>query len=145
MVEIISDRPLFKTILVEMVYFIIHLHNQVNKSRIAVLLLSKMQRKWEKIAACSFWTLRLTVPNSPITYNLSNFITGCLSLGDKIIEVLLYHTIIWRSKGVWSCAIILEKKSSLTSLMGGWRISITIWWCGYVEWQPKFFGRNLLM
>jgi hypothetical protein len=29
--------------------------------------------------------------NSPITYNLSNFITGCWSLVDKIIEVLLYH------------------------------------------------------
>ncbi len=52
---------------------------------------SKMQRKWEKRAACNFWTLCLTVPNSPITYNLSNFITGCRSLGDKIIEVLLYH------------------------------------------------------
>jgi hypothetical protein len=50
-----------------------------------------MQRKWEKRAACSFWTLRLTVPNSPITYNLSNFIIGCRSLGDKIIEVLLYQ------------------------------------------------------
>jgi hypothetical protein len=32
----------------------------------------------------------LTVPNSPITYNLSNFITSYRSLGDKIIEVLLY-------------------------------------------------------
>ncbi len=51
---------------------------------------SKMQRKWEKRAACNFWTLRLIVPNSLITYNLSNFITGCRSLGDKIIEVLLY-------------------------------------------------------
>jgi hypothetical protein len=86
MVEIASDRPLFKTILVEMAYSVIHLHNQVNKSRIAV---NKMQRKWEKIAACTFWTLRLTIPNSPITYNLSNFITGGQSLGDKIIEVLL--------------------------------------------------------
>jgi len=59
-----------------------------------------MQRKWEKRAACNFWTLRLTVPNSPITYNLSNFITGYRSLGDKIIEVLLYvyfvliHTVV---------------------------------------------------
>jgi hypothetical protein len=35
MVEIASDRPLFKTILVEMVYSVIHLHNRVNKSRIA--------------------------------------------------------------------------------------------------------------
>jgi len=34
--------------------------------------------------------MRLTIPNSPITYNLSNFITGCRSLGDKIMEVLLY-------------------------------------------------------
>jgi len=33
MVEITSDRPLFKTILVEMAYFVIHLHNRVNKSR----------------------------------------------------------------------------------------------------------------
>jgi hypothetical protein len=48
-----------------------------------------MQRKWEKRIACR--TLCLTVPNSPIIYNLSNFITGCRSLGDKIIEVLLYH------------------------------------------------------
>ncbi len=39
MVEIASDRPLFKTILVEMVYSVIHLHNRVNKSRITVLLL----------------------------------------------------------------------------------------------------------
>jgi hypothetical protein len=49
-----------------------------------------MQRKWEKRASCSFSTLHLTVPNSPITYNLSNFITGYQSLGDKIIELLLY-------------------------------------------------------
>jgi hypothetical protein len=39
MVEITSDRLLFKTILVEMAYSVIHLHNQVNKSRIDVLLL----------------------------------------------------------------------------------------------------------
>ncbi len=39
MVEIASDRPLFKTILVEMAYSVIHLHNRVNKSRIAVFLL----------------------------------------------------------------------------------------------------------
>jgi hypothetical protein len=39
MVEIASDRPLFKTILVEMAYSVNHLHNRVNKSRIAVLLL----------------------------------------------------------------------------------------------------------
>jgi hypothetical protein len=39
MVEIASDRSLFKTILVEMAYFVIHLHNRVNKSRIVVLLL----------------------------------------------------------------------------------------------------------
>jgi len=32
----------------------------------------------------------VTTGNSPITYHLSNFITGCRSLGDKIIEVLLY-------------------------------------------------------
>jgi hypothetical protein len=31
MVEIVSDRPLFKTILVEMAYCVIHLHNRVNK------------------------------------------------------------------------------------------------------------------
>jgi hypothetical protein len=36
MVEITSDRPLFKTILVEMAYSVIHLHNQVNKSKITV-------------------------------------------------------------------------------------------------------------
>jgi hypothetical protein len=35
MVEIASDRPLFKTILVEMAYSVIHFHNQVNKSKIA--------------------------------------------------------------------------------------------------------------
>jgi len=34
MVEIASDRPLFKTILVEMVYSLIHLHNRVNTSKI---------------------------------------------------------------------------------------------------------------
>jgi hypothetical protein len=39
MVEIASDRPLFKTILVEMAYSVIHLHNRINKSRVAVLLL----------------------------------------------------------------------------------------------------------
>jgi hypothetical protein len=53
-----------------------------------------MQRKWEKRTACSFWTMRLIVPNSPIIYNLSNFITGYRSLSDKIIEVLLYHNMI---------------------------------------------------
>jgi hypothetical protein len=39
MVEIASDRPMFKTILVEIAYSIIHLHNRINKSRIDVLLL----------------------------------------------------------------------------------------------------------
>jgi hypothetical protein len=57
MVEIASGRPLFKTIEVEMAYFVIHLHNRVNKSKIAVLLLCpkelEMQRKWEKRVACS--------------------------------------------------------------------------------------------
>jgi hypothetical protein len=32
MVEITSDRPLFKTILVEMVYSVIHLHNRGYKN-----------------------------------------------------------------------------------------------------------------
>jgi len=36
MVEIASDRPLFKTIMVEMAYSVINLHNRVNKSRITV-------------------------------------------------------------------------------------------------------------
>jgi hypothetical protein len=35
MVEIASDRPLFKIILVEMAYSVIHLHNRINKSMIA--------------------------------------------------------------------------------------------------------------
>jgi hypothetical protein len=56
-------------------------------------LMIKNAKKMGKKAACNFWTLRFTVPNSPITYNLSNFITGCQSLGDKIIEVLLYKAL----------------------------------------------------
>jgi hypothetical protein len=43
MVEIASDRPLFKIILVEMAYFVIRLHNRVNKSRITILLQSVAQ------------------------------------------------------------------------------------------------------
>jgi len=52
MVEIASDRPLFKTILVEMAYSIIHLHNRVNKSRIVVLLLCPGELKLGKHLRC---------------------------------------------------------------------------------------------
>jgi hypothetical protein len=103
MVEIASDRPLFKTILVEMAYSIIYLHNRVNKSRIAVLLLCPEELELGKHLRCVPWCdhrkllavvviVIVIVPNSPITYNLSNFITSYRSLGDKIIEVLLYFT-----------------------------------------------------
>jgi hypothetical protein len=54
-----------------------------------VALIIKNAKKMGKKSSLHLLTLRLTVPNSPITYNLSNFITGCRSLGDKIIEVLL--------------------------------------------------------
>jgi hypothetical protein len=52
MVEIASDRPLFKTILVDMVYSVIHLHNRVNKSRIAVLLLCPEELELGKHLRC---------------------------------------------------------------------------------------------
>ncbi len=52
MVEIASDRPMFKTILVEMAYFVIHLHNQVNKSRITVLLLCPEELELGKHLRC---------------------------------------------------------------------------------------------
>ncbi len=52
MVEIASDRPLFKTILVEMAYSVIHLHNRVNKSRIAVLLLCPKELELGKHLRC---------------------------------------------------------------------------------------------
>jgi hypothetical protein len=52
MVEITSDRPLFKIILVEMAYSVIHLHNRVNKSRIAVLLLCPEELELGKHLRC---------------------------------------------------------------------------------------------
>ncbi len=52
MVEIASDRLLFKTILVEMVYSVIHFHNRVNKSRIAVLLLCPKELELGKHLRC---------------------------------------------------------------------------------------------
>jgi len=52
MVEIASDRPMFKTILVEMAYSVIHLHNRVNKSRIAVLLLCLEELELGKHLRC---------------------------------------------------------------------------------------------
>jgi hypothetical protein len=52
MVEIASDRPLFKTILVDMVYSVIHLHNRVNKSRIVVLLLCPKELELGKHLRC---------------------------------------------------------------------------------------------
>ncbi len=52
MVEISSDRPLFKTILVEMAYSVIHLHNRVNKSRIIVLLLCPEELELGKHLRC---------------------------------------------------------------------------------------------
>jgi hypothetical protein len=52
MVEIASDRPLFKTILVEMAYSVIHLHNRVNKSRIDVLLLCSKDLELGKHLRC---------------------------------------------------------------------------------------------
>jgi hypothetical protein len=45
MVEIASDRPLFKTILVEMAYSVIHLHNRVNKSRIQYFGYKQVRKK----------------------------------------------------------------------------------------------------
>jgi len=52
MVQIASDRPLFKTILVEMAYSVIHLHNRVNKSRIAILLLCLKELELGKLLRC---------------------------------------------------------------------------------------------
>jgi hypothetical protein len=52
MVEIANDRPLFKTILVEMAYSVIHLHNRVNKSRIVVLLLCPEELELGKYLRC---------------------------------------------------------------------------------------------
>ncbi len=52
MVEIASDRPLFKTIMVEMAYSVIHLHNRVNKSRIVVLLLCPKELELGKHLRC---------------------------------------------------------------------------------------------
>jgi hypothetical protein len=61
MVEITSDRPLFKTILVEMAYSVIHLHNRVNKSKIAVLLLCPEELELGKhlrcLPRCDHWKL----------------------------------------------------------------------------------------
>ncbi len=55
MVEIASDRPLFKTILVEMAYSVIHLHNRVNKSRITILLLCLEELELGKHLRCLPW------------------------------------------------------------------------------------------
>jgi len=52
MVEIASDRLLFKTIMVEMAYSIIHLHNRVNKSRIVVFLLCPEELELGKHLRC---------------------------------------------------------------------------------------------
>jgi len=52
MVEIASDRPLFKTILVEMAYSVIDLHNWVNKSRITILLLCPEELELGKHLRC---------------------------------------------------------------------------------------------
>ncbi len=52
MVEIASDRLLFKTILVEKVYYVIHLHNRFNKSRIAILLLCPEELELGKHLRC---------------------------------------------------------------------------------------------
>jgi hypothetical protein len=52
MVEITSYRPLLKTILVEMAYSIIHLHNRVNKSKIVVLLLCPKELELGKHLRC---------------------------------------------------------------------------------------------
>jgi hypothetical protein len=52
MVEIASDRSLFKTILVEMTDFVIHLRNRVNKSRIVVLLLCPEELELGKHLRC---------------------------------------------------------------------------------------------
>jgi len=65
MVEIASDRPLFKTILVEMAYPVIHLHNRVNKSRITVLLLCLEELELGKhlrcLPRCDHWKLLAVV------------------------------------------------------------------------------------
>jgi hypothetical protein len=65
MVEIASDRPLFKTILVEMAYSVIHLQNRVNKSKIAVLLLCPKELELGKhlrcLPRCDHWKLPVVV------------------------------------------------------------------------------------
>jgi hypothetical protein len=96
-----------------------------------------MQRKWEKRAACSFWTLRLTVPNSPITYNLSNFITGCRSLGDKIIEVLLY---LWNKCSLF-CFVSHAEISQTTTFHGALLVSLeSSRWIGVHYLGLRLFG-----
>ncbi len=42
-------------------------------------------------------------------------------------------------KGVQASAIISEKQPML-SFLGNQKILVTIWWCGCVKWQSKFFG-----
>jgi hypothetical protein len=65
MVEIASDRSLFKTILVEMTDFVIHLRNRVNKSRIVVLLLCPEELELGKhlrcLPRCDHWKLLIVV------------------------------------------------------------------------------------
>jgi hypothetical protein len=65
MVEIASDRPLFKTIMVEMAYSVIHLHNRVNKNRIVVLLLCPKELELGKhlrcLLRCDHWKLLVVV------------------------------------------------------------------------------------
>jgi hypothetical protein len=80
MVEIASDRPLFKTIL----FFTLFLCQ-----RQVALMIKNAKKMGKKSSLQLLNPAPHTIPNSPITYNLSNFITGCQSLGDKIIEVLL--------------------------------------------------------
>ncbi len=56
--------------------------------------------------------------------------------GDRKILVAIWDTPIveWWPKGVGPL-----------SLLGNRRISITIQWCGFVEWQTKFFGYRPMM
>jgi hypothetical protein len=47
-----------------------------------------------------------------------------------------HHWMVTKRGG--ACVIILEKKiHAPLSFLGDWRISVTIWWCGCVEWWPK--------
>jgi hypothetical protein len=109
MVEIASDRLLFKTILVEMAYSVIHLHNRVNKSRIVVLLLCPEELESD---SCGFDRINQVLYRQEGSRTFRDFPRGLRDLLQNVAQICTMY--IFRAK----CEVRWKDNTLVTSRFG---------------------------